>query len=152
LPFGEDFGIPPESLWQCTVEQIAPPPPPRLDSGIISDFPEISPEFRGKPFSLLSCGSRDGFGASEFHRRCDAHVNTLTVILDTKANIFGGFTQVEWESRVWNGTSRDEDNRGKADDSQKSFLFTLKNPQNMLARRFALKAEKKNLAIWCAFE
>jgi hypothetical protein len=31
----------------------------------------------------------------------------------------------------------------------KSFLFTLKNPHNFPSRRFALKAEKKDFAIYC---
>jgi hypothetical protein len=112
-----------------------------MKSEIISDFPEIFAEFRGKRFEILWRGSRDGFRATEFHGRCDGHANTLTVILDTEGNIFGGFTPVEWESRT----------RGshKADDSQKSFLFTLKNPRNIPARRFALKAEKKCRAILC---
>jgi hypothetical protein len=35
------------------------------------------------------------------------------------------------------------------DDSQKSFLFTLKNPHNIPARRFVLKAEMKHQAIFC---
>jgi hypothetical protein len=61
------------------------------------------------------------------------------VILDTKGNIFGGFTPVEWDSTSWY----------KADASLKSFLFTLKNPQNIPGRRFALKAEKKKQAIYC---
>jgi hypothetical protein len=47
---------------------------------------------------------------------------------------------VEWDSS----------NRWKADDSQKSFLFTLKNPHNIPARRFTLKAERKHLAI-CSY-
>jgi hypothetical protein len=111
-----------------------------LDSRIISDFPEIFAEFREKRFGILWRGSRDGFGAKEFHRRCDGHANTLTVILDTKGNIFGGFTPVEWESG---------ESHWKADDSQTSFLFTLKNPHNIPARRFALKAEWKQYAIWC---
>jgi hypothetical protein len=64
------------------------------------------------------------------------------VILDTKGNIFGGFTPVKWESGRWHL---------KADDSQKSFLFTLKNPHNSPARRFALKTEKKNNAISCDY-
>jgi hypothetical protein len=72
--------------------------PVRLDSLIISDFPKIFAEFQRKRFSLLWRGSRDGFKAQEFHRRCDGHANTLTVILDTKGNIFGGFTPVKWES------------------------------------------------------
>jgi hypothetical protein len=71
------------------------------------------------------------------------------VILDTKGNIFGGFTPVEWESREWNGKGGTANNCWKADDSLKSFLFTLKNPHNVAARRFALKAEQKQRAIWC---
>jgi hypothetical protein len=112
-----------------------------FDSRIISDFPEMFAEFRVKRVSLLWRGSRDGFKAQEFHGRCDGHANTLTVILDTKGNIFGGFTPLEWESRTMH--------HWKADDSLKSFLFTLKNPHNMPARRFALKAEEKHEAIWC---
>jgi hypothetical protein len=71
------------------------------------------------------------------------------VILDTKGNIFGGFTPVKWELRVWNRKHGNDDNSLKADDSLKSFLFTLKNPHNISARRFALKAEKKHQAIVC---
>jgi hypothetical protein len=62
------------------------------------------------------------------------------VILDTKGNIFGGFTPLEWESGEWHY---------KEDNSLKSFLFTLKNPHNVPARRFALKPEAKQNAIQC---
>jgi hypothetical protein len=77
--------------------------------------------------------------ARDFHGRCDGHVPTLILIQDTAGNIFGGFTPVEWASR---GAS-------KADPSLRSFLFTLKNPHNFPARKFALKAEKKDKAICC---
>jgi hypothetical protein len=46
---------------------------------------------------------------------------------------------VEWESVY----------KLKADLSLKSFLFMLKNPHNFPARKFALKAEKKDQAISC---
>jgi hypothetical protein len=115
--------------------------PSGVDSAIISDFPDIFVEFRGKRFSLLWRGGRDSFGADDFHCRCDGHANTLTVILDIDGNIFGGFTPVEWESRKRNCL--------KADASVKSFLFTLKNPHNVPARRFASKDEKKDEAIYC---
>jgi hypothetical protein len=144
----ERLEIPSESLWQCAAELIAHPPF-LFDSQIISDFPEIFAEFRGKQFSLLWRGSRDGFKAQEFHGRCDGHANTLTVILDTEGNIFGGFTPVEWESRVWNGKLSDESNCWKADDSLKSFIFTLKNPHNIPARRFVLRDDSKHTAINC---
>jgi hypothetical protein len=53
---------------------------------------------------------------------------------------------LEWESRTPK-SDRDVSNCWKADDSQESFLFTLKNPHNIPARRFALRAEKKHRAI-----
>jgi hypothetical protein len=108
-------------------------PFPRLDSVIVPTLPDLFAEFRGKRFSLLWRGGRDGFGARDFHSRCDGHANTLTVILDTNGNIFGGFTPVEWKSSTHV--------KFKADASLKSFLFTLKNPHNVPARRFALRPE-----------
>jgi hypothetical protein len=53
-------------------------------------------------FSLLWRGSRDGFGASQFHGRYDSHANSLTLIWDTNGNIFGGFPLLKRESLVWN--------------------------------------------------
>jgi hypothetical protein len=96
----DHFEIPPASVWDLAVKGILHPHPPpgQLDSQIISEFPAIFAEFRGKQFKLLWRGSRDGFSASQFHGRCDGHANTLTVILDPKGTIFGGLTPVEWES------------------------------------------------------
>jgi hypothetical protein len=108
---------------------------------IVPNFPEIFAEFKERQFTLLWRGSRDGFRAGDFHSRCDGRANTLVVILDMNGNIFGGFTPVEWESPM--------ELTYKADPSLKSFLFTLKNPHNFPARRFALKVEKKDKAIYC---
>jgi hypothetical protein len=116
-----------------------PQGPAPFASLIVSQFPALFAEFRGKRFSLLWRGSRDGFGADNFHGCCDGHANTLTFIEDTEGNIFGGFTPVEWESG----------DRYKGDPSLKSFLFTLKNPRNFPGRKFGLKAAKKGEAIWC---
>jgi hypothetical protein len=71
------------------------------------------------------------------------------VILDTEGNIFGGFTPVKWESREWNGKRGKGDNCVKADDSEKSFIFTLKNGHKVGERRFGLKSEGKWRAIYC---
>jgi hypothetical protein len=110
-----------------------------LPSLIVSDFLLVFAEFRRKLFSLLWRGSRDGFHARDFHKRCDGHANTLTMIMDTKGNIFGGFTPVPWDSK---GGYR-------ADPSLKSFLFTLKNPESFAPQTCALKADKKHEAIYC---
>jgi hypothetical protein len=115
-------------------------PPGRLNSLIVKDFPPLFEEFRAKRFNLLWRGSRDGFTAQEFHHRCDGRANTLTLIADTKGNIFGGFTPVKWESDYWTC---------KSDDSLQSFLFTLRNPHGVPPRKFALKEEMKEFAIIC---
>jgi hypothetical protein len=117
------------------------PSPSGWNSVIVSGFPAIFEEFKEKKFTLLWRGSRDGFGACDFHSRCDGHANTLTVILNTNGNFFGGFTPVEWESpRIA---------MFKADPSLKSFLFTLKAPRKVAPRRFPLMPDKWHQAIRC---
>jgi hypothetical protein len=61
------------------------------------------------------------------------------LIADTDGNVFGGFTPVEWQNNCW----------WKGDDRLRSFLFTLRNPHSVLPRKFALRAEKKQDAIYC---
>jgi hypothetical protein len=139
-------------VWLSLAERLRTPPgpPPALSFGslIVSDFPEIFAEFREKRLLLLWRGSRDGFRARDFHGHCDGHANTLTVILDTNGNVFGGFAPMAWESRFYDDNQMGM-NCWKADDSMRSFVFTLKNPCNIPARTFALKAEKKLEAIYC---
>jgi hypothetical protein len=53
---------------------------------------------------------------------------------------------------VWNAKYGKKSNCWKADGSLRSFLFTLKNPHNIPARRFALKAGEKDGAIYCDSE
>jgi hypothetical protein len=67
---------------------------PKLDSLVIPKIPVLfAREFRGQEFRLLWRGTRDGFRAARFHEKCDNHRDTLTVILDTDGNVFGGFTR-----------------------------------------------------------
>lgn len=40
--------------------------------------------------------SRDGFSAEDFHDKGTGRKNTLTVILTTNGNVFGGFTEKHW--------------------------------------------------------
>jgi hypothetical protein len=54
-------------------------------------------------------------------------------------NIFGGFTPAEWES-----TSIP---KFKADPNLKSFLFSMNNPQNFSAAKFALMNQNQSTTI-----
>jgi hypothetical protein len=59
--------------------------------------------------------------------------------------VFGGFMPVKWENSGWG----EDDGHFKGDDSLRSFLFTLRNPHGVPPRKFALKADKKDMAICC---
>jgi hypothetical protein len=49
-------------------------------------------------WSLLYRGTRDGFGAKDFHSKCDDHPNTLTLVkAKASSNIFGGFSTASWD-------------------------------------------------------
>jgi uncharacterized coiled-coil protein SlyX len=128
-----------QNRLEALVSPPSPPPAatPHLASQIISDFPSIFSEFRGKRFDLLWRGTRDGFNASEFHRRCDGRGNTVTIIEAIGGFIFGGFTPIAWDS---GGGYR-------ADPGLRSFLFTLKNPWGVVARKFSLSDSQ--YAIFC---
>jgi hypothetical protein len=109
---------------------------PGLDSQIVSSCPAIFSMFRRKTFRLLYRGSRDGFQASDFHRLCNGHPNTLTLVRSSNDSVFGGYSPVAWTSR--NNYGHDQD--------LKSFLFTLRNPHNLPPQMFALT--KREYAIY----
>jgi hypothetical protein len=143
------FHSPTEVMWHVVADRMKRPPVPKFDSLIISKFPTLFIDFRGKRFNLLWRGSRDGFSATQFHHCCDGHPNTLTIVMDTRWNVFGGFTPITWETRIWNGMRGDNNNCCKSDRSMRSFLFTLKNPHNIPPKRFPLRPEMKDSAIRC---
>jgi hypothetical protein len=93
---------------------------PVFESTIVSVLPEPLKRFERNGWALLYRGKRDGFKASQFHEKCDGKKDTVTLILTTKAFIFGGFTPIAWDSN----------NAFLEDDSEQSFLFSIKNPQD----------------------
>jgi hypothetical protein len=114
---------------------------PAIESTIITDFPTIFADFRSAAFRLIYRGTRDGFGGKDFHRHCDGHKHTLTVILTKHGYVFGGYTPIEWESPIgW---------KQKCDNTLTSFLFTLKNPHQTAALKFPLQENRKQFAIYC---
>ena len=48
--------------------------------------------------TLLYRGTRDGFAASTFHQKCDNKGPTVTIIKSNYGKVFGGFTDVAWDS------------------------------------------------------
>jgi hypothetical protein len=110
------------------------------ESNILEYIPRILKEFATKTWRLLYRGTRDGFGSSNFHSKCDQQSNTVTIILTTAGYIFGGFTPIAWEGpSSWTY---------KADNTGKSFLFSLKNPRNTEPKIFPLSDASKAIYCW----
>jgi hypothetical protein len=53
--------------------------------------------------TLLYKLTRDGYGASTFHSKCDGKSNTVTIIKTNSNYVFGGYTAAMWKSDNTNG-------------------------------------------------
>jgi hypothetical protein len=103
------------------------------------DLCEFSPNDK---WTLLFRGTRDGFGAKDFHSRCDGHSNTLTILkAEDSPNIFGVFTSVSWESPT--------DKKFKSDPN--AFIFSLTNKDNR-PLKIKIDPDEHEFAIFCHSE
>jgi hypothetical protein len=86
-------------------------------------------------WTLLYRGTRDGFGAANFHSKCDGKNNTLVILKahDT-SYIFGGFTSINWNS-----------SSGHKSDPN-AFLFSLTNKNNQPCK---IRQINTNKSIYC---
>ena len=80
-------------------------------------------------------GSRDGFQSQRFHRTCDGRRNTLTIIQSTEGYLFGGYTNVAWNSQ----------NQHICD--PQAFIFTLVNPWSIPPTRYSIQPGRQSNAI-----
>lgn len=64
-------------------------------------------------------GSRDGYTAQAFHQRCDKIGRTVTVLKSAQGHVFGGFSDIAWDSC------------GQYQYSQTAFLFKLGQPDQL---------------------
>ena len=78
--------------------------------------------------ALLFRASVDGFGAGDFHGKCDGKGPTLTMILNHHGCVFGGFAQAGWESG--SGTFKTD---------SKAWLFACRITEEMQAKYPALQ-------------
>lgn len=69
-----------------------------LDSVLWSKLFRLCQFSKDQNWKLVYRGSKDSFGADNFHRLCDRRSKTVTVIKTTNGNIFGGYTEKSWDS------------------------------------------------------
>lgn len=78
-------------------------------------------------WQLLYKASKEGFSAVAFHKKCDGHSPTFTVVLGTNGDLCGGFSDQPWRSDI---------PRGKYMPSKRAFLFTLVNSEGVPPTKF----------------
>lgn len=78
---------------------------------------------QGKGLSLLYRGSMDGFSAENFHNKCDNKGKTLTVIKSDSGNVFGGYTDIPWDS---------PSSSKKIKKNGNSFVFSLRDDNSIV--------------------
>ncbi|KAK8797606.1 hypothetical protein WA158_005952 [Blastocystis sp. Blastoise] len=118
------------------------------DSSIITmndDYLNIFINWFGKEkkWKLLFRASEHNYLASEFHKYCDYEGETITIIKhighDNKINIFGGYTNQNWES-----------NESICQSYSKEFLFTLSNEHNIPPTQYLYTDTNKGYGITCS--
>ena len=50
--------------------------------------------------NLIYSGRKNGSDPEEFHKKCDGHVNTLTLCQSVDGNIFGGYLDQPWSKKA----------------------------------------------------
>lgn len=82
-------------------------------------------------WKLLYRGSENGFGAQDFHSKCDNKPNTLTIIKSTNGYIFGGYTDAKWDQSF------------QYKEDKNAFLFSLVNKEKMPVKMKIFKGREK---------
>ena len=85
-------------------------------------------------WELIYRASLHGFRASDFHEKCDGASKTLTIIRSSNSNIFGGYTEAQWDSSE----------QVKSDPA--AFIFSLENKEN---NPLKISIKNQNKAIYC---
>ena len=60
-----------------------------------------------KSMKLLYRGTRDGMTSKNFHDKCDNKGKTISLFLNDKGNIFGGYSSIPWTKNGGDKTAND---------------------------------------------
>lgn len=103
-------------------------------------------------WDLLYRASRDGFGTASFHSRCDSKPFTLTIVKSNNGNIFGGYTESQWNDPDGKENSRGVENNQSKDNYYKrdnnAFVFSLVNKIGK-PMKVGVSSGEEDFAIYC---
>jgi len=84
-------------------------------------------------WKIIYRATKDGFGAADFHSKCDRYQNSFVIVRSVHGNVFGGYTEKSWSGNCGY----------KADPN--AFLFSFFNQQN---KKLVMKCTKFSNAIF----
>ena len=84
---------------------------------------------KSKKGILLYRATRDGFGAKDFHSKCDGKAKTITIIKNNLNYVFGGYSSVFWSSS------------SQYIYDQKAFIFSLRRDGKSFNDKFKIKKD-----------
>jgi hypothetical protein len=105
-----------------------------LEGWVAESKPDLNAEVT---LSLLYRGSRDGFGAADFHAKCDDKGATVTIVKSTEGYIFGGYSDQSWEGKDY-----------KRKSSCCAFLFSIVNPAGLAPMKLHLTGTLNGEAVY----
>ncbi|XP_028392215.1 uncharacterized protein LOC114516827 [Dendronephthya gigantea] len=91
-------------------------------------------------WQLCYRASRDGWKGEDFHRKCDEVGPTVTLV-KCGINVFGGFTDQSWKKAQASPQTFKH--------SDVSFLFSLRNKDNLKPFKCPIEVHANEKAIWC---
>ncbi|XP_067047298.1 uncharacterized protein [Acropora muricata] len=111
--------------------------------GMLSNWLKPVVQVNGQ-WNLCWRASLHGWAAATFHSLCDNKGPTVTIVKDTKNNIFGGYTSISWQSL------------NQFMNDSKAFLFSLKNPTNNSSKLLQRHSSGSRYSVghfagWCPF-
>eukprot|EP01084_Bolivina_argentea_P003186 5957_1 len=83
-------------------------------------------------YKLLYRGTRDGFGATTYHSKCDGVCGTVTVVLSEHKHVFGGYTPIKIAGNVF----------ACDDPTNKTFVFLLRSQRGNQPNKWNLVTTK----------
>ena len=67
-----------------------------VSSGQMTELMSLCQFSLNQEWKLIYRATRDGFGATDFHSKCDRYQNSLMIIKSTKGYVFGSYTEKNW--------------------------------------------------------
>ena len=101
-------------------------------------LPTASSSDAKRTYTLLYRASENDYCATKFHRLCDKKGPTYTIIENEAGYVFGGYTEISWESP--------SSSEGQKDPYRRGFIYLLRSPKMDKSEKWKTKSDQNE--VW----